>query len=97
MPASVLRPEKVAGLPPRRQVIPVFDLTTAVVVYCGLVAALYLGLWLFYDRRDRTRFERPRRKHAFFCIRCNQPYAAASDDERVPCPRCAYENGRLRF
>ncbi|MBX7121245.1 MAG: hydrogenase nickel incorporation protein HypA [Opitutaceae bacterium] len=74
-----------------------FDLTTAVVVYCGLVAALYLGVWLYYDRRDSARFDRPRRKHVFFCVRCNEPYAAATDAERVPCPRCGYENSRLRF
>ncbi|MBE7537484.1 MAG: hydrogenase nickel incorporation protein HypA [Opitutaceae bacterium] len=74
-----------------------FDLTGAVVVYCGLVAALYLGLWLYYDRRDRTRFDRPRRKHVFFCVRCRHLYATASDADRVPCPRCAHENARLRF
>lgn len=73
-----------------------FELTTAVVAYCGLVAALYLGLWLYYDRRDRARFEGVRRKHAFHCVRCNHLYAA-SVGHTSACPRCGYENERLRF
>ena len=48
-----------------------FELTTAAVIYCVLVAAVFLGLWLYYDRRDHRRFERERRKIVFHCIRCN--------------------------
>ncbi len=74
-----------------------FDLPAAVVAYCVLVAAVFLGLWLYYDRRDHRSFERERRKAAFHCIRCDQLYTGASGAELCRCPRCGHENARLRF
>jgi hypothetical protein len=75
----------------------VFSLNTAVVIYCLITGAVFLGLWLWYDRRDHQRFERERRKTTFHCIRCGALYAAPSGQELAPCPRCAHENARLRF
>lgn len=75
----------------------VFEFTTATVIYCMLVAAVYLGLWFYYDRRDRRRFEAARRKHAVHCVRCNHVYAAPYGMEVSPCPRCGHSNMRLRF
>jgi uncharacterized iron-regulated membrane protein len=74
-----------------------FDFTTAVVVYCALVGAAFLGLWLWYDRRDHRRFEAERRKTAFHCIRCDALYAAPAGTELSPCPKCGHENARLKF
>lgn len=74
-----------------------FDLTTAAVGFCVFVAVLYLGLWLYYDRRDRRRFDALRRKHAFHCVRCNEVYASPEGNEVAVCPRCGRENARLRF
>ena len=51
-----------------------FDLTTAVVIYCVLVAAVFVVMWLWYDRRDHRRFELERRKTTFHCIRCDKPF-----------------------
>ena len=62
-----------------------------------LVAAIFLGLWFYYDRRDYRRFERERRKTTFHCIRCDQLYTASLGSELCPCPRCAHENTRLKF
>lgn len=73
------------------------ELTTAAVGFCMLVAVLYLGLWIYYDRRDRSRFEAARRKHAFHCVRCNSVYASAQGSDVVACPHCGRENVRLRF
>jgi len=75
----------------------VFELTTAAVVYCVLVAGVFLGLWLYYDRRDHRRFELERRKTVFHCIRCDALYTAPSGAELCKCPKCGYENARLRF
>jgi len=33
-----------------------FEFSAAAVIYCVLVAAVFLSLWLFYDRRDNLRF-----------------------------------------
>jgi len=74
-----------------------FDLTTGAVVYCLLVAATFLSLWLYYDRREHTRFELERRKTVFHCIRCDQLYTAPAGTELSKCPRCSHENVRLKF
>ena len=52
------------------------ELTPAVVVYCTLLAAVFLGVWFYYDRRDHARFEVERRKTTFHCIRCDALYTA---------------------
>lgn len=72
-----------------------FEFATAAVVYCVLVAAIFLGLWLYYDRRDHRRFELERRKRAFHCIRCDALYSAGTEVAR--CPACNHENVRLKF
>ena len=72
-------------------------LPAAVVVYCALVAVVFLALWLWYDRRDHARFEGQRRKTTFHCIRCDRLYAEPGGRELCPCPRCGHENSRLRF
>ncbi|MSU49140.1 MAG: hydrogenase nickel incorporation protein HypA [Opitutus sp.] len=74
-----------------------FDLTTATVIYCVLVAAVFLGLWYYYDRRDHQRFEHERRKTTFHCIRCDALYTAPKGTEMCQCPKCGYENARLKF
>mgnify|MGYP001553329205 CR=1 FL=1 len=74
-----------------------FDLTTAVVLYCALIGVVFVGLWLWYDRRDHHRFELERRRTTFHCIRCDQLYAASFGVELSPCPRCGHENARLKF
>ena len=74
-----------------------FDLTTAAVLYCVIVAVAFIGLWLWYDRRDHLRFERERRKTTFHCIRCDALYSAPSGTELAKCPKCGHENARLKF
>lgn len=74
-----------------------FEFTTATIIYCTLVAFVFLGLWLWYDRRDHRTFERERRKTTFHCIRCDQLYTAVIGTEVAPCPRCKHENTRLKF
>ena len=77
--------------------VTMFDPSTAVVIYCVLVGAVFLGLWLYYDRRDHRRFELERRRTVFHCIRCDALYTAPSGSELCKCPKCGYENARLRF
>ena len=73
------------------------DLPLAAVIYCALVGLFFLGLWLYYDRRDHARFERERRRTAFHCIRCDNLYEAPVGAETAVCPRCGHENARLKF
>jgi rRNA maturation endonuclease Nob1 len=75
----------------------VFDLTTGVFLYSLIVAAVFLGLWFYYDRRDHLRFELERRKTTFHCIRCDRLYTARAGTPFCKCPRCGHENTRLKF
>lgn len=73
------------------------ELTILVVAYCAAVGLVFLGLWLWYDRRDHQRFELERRKTTFHCIRCDALYTAPVGVELCACPKCGHENSRLRF
>lgn len=72
-------------------------LKIAAFIYCLLVAALFLGLWLYYDRRDHARFEGERRRTTFRCGRCNHLYVVRGEVQDGTCPRCGQENSRLKF
>ena len=73
------------------------DFITATVIFCLVVAVIFLGLWLFYDRRDYALFEHARKKSTFCCIRCQHLYWAAGRPEVGKCPKCGHENARLKF
>jgi ABC-type xylose transport system permease subunit len=75
----------------------VLDLTTAAVLYCAIVAVVFVVVWLWYDRRDHRRFDLERRKTTFHCIRCDALYSASSGTPLGKCPKCGHENARLRF
>lgn len=72
-------------------------LQVASVIYCFLVAAVFLGLWLYYDRRDHARFEGERRRTTFRCTRCGHLYVIRGEVAESVCPRCSHENTRLKF
>ena len=71
--------------------------TVGAVVYCLLVLAFFLGVWIYYDRRDHALFEAERRKLTFHCIRCGRLYIAKSGAGTAVCPQCGHTNARLRF
>lgn len=73
------------------------DLLTAVVIYCFAVGFFFLGLWLFYGRREHALFEHARRKSTFLCARCDHLYAGDGRPEVCACPHCGHENVRLKF
>ena len=73
------------------------SLSVGALIYTLSASALVIGLWYFYDLRDRGLYESERRKTIFHCIRCNKLYAAKAGMETCPCPRCSFRNERLRF
>jgi len=73
------------------------DLTTVAVIYCIAVGIFFLGLWLFYGRREFSLFEDARRKSTFLCAKCDLIYSAAGRPEEWKCPRCGHENAHLRY
>lgn len=73
------------------------DLVTATVIYCFLVAGVFLGFWIYYDRRDHARFEAERRHVSFQCVKCGHLYAVQGVQTTSHCPRCGHANDRLRY
>jgi uncharacterized paraquat-inducible protein A len=95
--APFLSRQRVAFTSGRSIVLRVFDLPTGALIFSLAVAAVFLGLWIYYDRRDHARFEVERRHTSFHCIRCDHVYAHPGHTDTGICPRCGHENGRLRF
>ena len=73
------------------------SLITAIVIFCVLIAATFLSLWLYYDHRDYSIFERQRRKTTFHCIKCDQLYIVRGIVDEAECPHCHRMNTRLTF
>jgi hypothetical protein len=73
------------------------DFTIAILLYGALALGVFLGLWLYYDRRDRVHYESGRRKVTFHCIRCDHLYTQPAGTETAPCPQCGHVNTRLKF
>jgi uncharacterized paraquat-inducible protein A len=75
----------------------VIDLTLGALIYIFSAFALLLALWLYYDLRDKNIYEAERKKVIFHCIKCDKIYTARHGTEAAACPRCSFENTRLKF
>jgi rubredoxin len=73
------------------------DLTTGAVLFCAITGLMFLGLWMWYDRRDHASFDAECRRTTFHCIRCGHLYSARRGPETSPCPKCGHENAHLKF
>ncbi len=59
--------------------------------------SLVIGLWFYYDWRDRSLYELERFPVLFHCIKCDSIYTAKRESDLVACPHCRFENSRLIF
>ncbi len=66
-------------------------------LYVAPGIGLILGLWMYYERRDRRVYQVGRRQSAFHCVSCGHLYSAAETRGEKPCPKCTFPNSRLRF
>lgn len=73
------------------------DIWIAGLAYCFVTAGVFLGLWLWYDRRDQKLFDNERRRVTFHCRRCGSLYAGSKERQLQPCGRCGQPNPPLRF
>jgi hypothetical protein len=73
------------------------DFSSFIVAYLFLGLSLFMGLALFYDRRDRATDAARQARSARHCARCGHLYSARSPEGEAPCPRCGLPNQRLRF
>lgn len=73
------------------------NLSVGALIYTVSAIVLIFGLWIYYDVRDRKLIDAKRRRVVFHCIRCDKLYSAPEGTEVCKCPRCRFENSRLRF
>lgn len=73
------------------------DITIPILIYGAATFGLIGFLWIYYDRRDRARYDAQRRKISFHCIRCDHLYTELAGTETAKCPKCGHQNTRLKF
>ncbi len=76
--------------------IPV-DLGAFLAFLAGLAAVTLFGLQAWYDRRDVLLSDHRRINSAFSCVRCSLTYVRPRRREEAVCPRCGWNNVRLKF
>ncbi|MDR2844727.1 MAG: hypothetical protein LBV28_01395 [Puniceicoccales bacterium] len=72
-----------------------FDIFAAIFLLAGLVVVC--GLWFFYERREAVLSDHRRINTVFHCVKCQLIYARPRRRENTPCPRCGFNNVRLKF
>lgn len=75
----------------------VIDLSLGALIYIFSALAFIIGLWLYYDLRDKNLYEAERKKVIFHCVKCDKIYTCRQGAEVGTCPRCNFENARLKF
>lgn len=66
-------------------------------IYMFVGLSLVLGLWFFYDRREKRNYQLNRFYSAYHCIKCGSIYAQKSHVLDAPCPDCKFNNTKLKF
>ncbi len=73
------------------------DLSSLVLLYVSGGLVLMMGLWTYYDERDRRVYEQERAQSLFHCLKCGRLYSAPRHLREVACPGCGFENSKLKF
>ncbi|PDH28437.1 MAG: hydrogenase nickel incorporation protein HypA [Puniceicoccaceae bacterium MED-G30] len=73
------------------------DVITFYLLYTGVGLLFVFGLWIYFDQKDKQRLIPRQSKVIFHCIKCSQIYTGAHGSEEGECPRCHFNNSRLRF
>lgn len=58
---------------------------------------LFVGLWLYYDLRDRKYYDRKRLLSVYHCVRCGHLYSLREMKKPAACTRCGFVNDSLKF
>jgi len=76
-----------------------FSIGIETLVLCFLLMGLacFMVLWLYYDKRDKTYYDRQRLRHVHHCVKCGNLYVSRKVQEPQPCPTCGFRNPALRF
>ena len=66
-------------------------------IYLLLGIGVSLGLWGYYDLRDKSLYQAERSKAVFHCVKCGKIYADKMGVKRSKCSRCQFKNTHLQF
>ena len=72
-------------------------LANGFLIYLLLGIGVVLGLWIYYDLRDKSLYQAERSKAVFHCVKCGKIYAKKMEVKRSTCPRCQFRNTHLEF
>lgn len=75
------------------------------VIGIAYLALLYIGLFLipllilsfYYDKRDINQHNKQRSLVVFHCVKCENVYSLRGGSEMGNCPKCEFNNVRLKF
>ncbi len=73
------------------------DVEIFYLLYFGAGFFLVFGLWIYAEHKDKLRIIPRQSKVIFHCIKCSQIYTGPHGGEEEECPRCSFNNARLRF
>lgn len=71
------------------------SLEIATCIYSFLVASVFVGIWVYYDRRDHAHFEAERILVSFHCAECGRIYTHNVTKTKAVCPSCNRENTHI--
>ena len=73
------------------------SLADGFLVYLLVGMGMVIGLWLFYDIRDKNLYQSERSKTVYHCVKCGKIYADKMGVKQADCPRCEFKNTHLQF
>lgn len=71
------------------------DIFIFVFLCIGLLSII--GLWVYYDWRERMLYGAGREVSAYHCVKCGHIYSATGGHSAADCPECGFRNPKLSF
>lgn len=60
------------------------------------IVSLY-ALWFYYEVRVQRRHADRSRCYVYHCVKCSLTYSSQKNSEKCNCPKCGFNNLRLKF
>lgn len=77
------------------------SLTTALALYCGVLLAGGIAIWIYTEVRTQYQYRALEKQHLWHCVFCRYTYLDEAADIISECPRCgslnAYDDKQARF
>ena len=67
-----------------------------VVALVLLIVSLYT-LWFYYESSVKRRHALRSQCYVYHCVKCSLTYSSQKNSEKCNCPKCGFNNLRLKF